>query len=1159
MIRINGTNLFPEGSCTFRFIGQQEVTSSLGGSLSQIQCISPAAPIALVTTMSPVGLDADFSISMYVGEDSNILTFLYTAPLALKAILPAIGPVQGNYPIAISGSGMLKTLTCLFQQGPISRSERASWLSSTLVRCLIPPYDTMRSAGASTLDLRVVLINNEFQEETSAVFQYFEAVKVMPCGGPEGGGTIISVQLNRNVSALVALRNATCLFGPLGVQPATIMPGDRSRLVCVSPSGVTQRFGMNVSLDGLLFSQQSLPFLVYIDPAISRIRPNSGPVQGGTIVTVIGRNFLADGIRNDGTAAQVLCRFGDRPDDTSLQEAGRLPVYWSETAAEPLGSGPALRWVCLSPKFDGIYGNTSRLNLSYSNFSVPISLTFDGQFYTKDEVYFNYFQIQSLEPSLGPVDGETIVTIVGPNMGESLNEGRDMACLWNGEIVVQAYLIGDVSRRYASCASPAKPSNLFSMFISLEIRLNNVKNPYTLDQRSFLYYKNPEIVRMSPSSAPRQGGFVLLVSGLYFFDHEYLRCSFNTSGITKARYNYSLLSVECPIPTYLQGSPVAFLVSVSLNAQQYGHFGNKDATIFYYYGLDSVAPVAAALNVRSLNLTLRGTNLKLFDSLALPTCLSSVKVVKISSNTSTGASTLYVEKQNAPALAFDSASQTILCPIPTFEQGPQEIFLDVSLGQVSILGGASIKTADRLRFTVYSETAITLAVEPPFAQIQGGITIQVIGSGFMDSGSLVCGFRNAAVSATTSAQYITSTVATCLTPSVPFVAYPSPAHMFSRLYGEYTVVDVSLSMDGGNTRLQLGQNCTLVFLPNAQLFSVFPQYIPAHRATDILVRAYGSALSGGSRLNCMLEFSTQMLISPETTPCFFEDNCGNASEAFIPSKLSADSGYNAHGLTAAQRNLCTYLLISIPSTWAPQSQDDSLYDFSVLFTVDGQAYTTSSFQLSFFSIGSIQPSLGPSSRKATVTVYGTNFGLATQLVSCRFGTAVSRGLWLSSAAVSCPFMGLSPGIYPIDIQVSQGQGGIAGGAPWTDSGLTFLSYPEPVITQLEPSSGRNDLPRNITVNGANFAGQMLCRLKFNSSTFLNFNFVLLSDSPSNQTGRGLCFGIPKLQGFTGAVSVELTRNGIDWSGGKYSNGSYSSLIFLLFGLPSISGLVPMYG
>jgi hypothetical protein len=1153
VLSINGTNLFPVGSCAFRSPGKQRLTSSLGGSLSRIQCTSPPLPASLVSAMSQNGLDVNFTISMYAEDDSNTLTYRFTAPLILQSILPQMGPVEGNYSISLFGSGMLRTLTCVFQQASSSTTDRASWRSSTLALCLVPPYKRTRLT-VSTFDMNIVLINNFVQEETSTVFQYYEAVKVLPCGGPMSGGTRISVQLNRNISLSVSLRNATCRFDTAGSVPARIAQGDRSKLVCISPPNPPHQLSMNVSLDNVLFTQQSLPFIAYVEPSIVRIRPNSGPVQGGTIVTVIGRDFLPNGLRNDAASSQVVCRFGERPQSALLGDDAGGPLFWSETVAQPLGSGAALRWVCLSPKFTSVYGNLSKLNLSYSNYSVPISLTFDGQYYTTDAVNFNYFQMLSLLPSLGPLDGQTMVTIMGPNLGESLNEGRDMACLWNGEILVQAYLIGEVNRRLAACASPAKPSNLFSMLISLEIRLNNVKNAFTLDQLSFLYYKDPQVIRMAPSSAPRMGGVSLLVSGLYFFDHELLRCRFNASGITKARYNYSLFAVECPIPRYLQGTPISFLVSISLNAQQYGNLGNKDATNFHYYGMNRVTPVAAALSIKSLNLTLDGTNLKLYEAFTLPLCIASIQVIETSNLTNT-TNIMYIQKQSSQAMAFDATTQSVICPIPTFMQDPAAIYLDIDLGQVTIVGSVKIRTADRLKFTFYSDSAVTVAIDPSLSQISGGIRIRVIGSGFMDSGSLVCQFRNSAVSATVIARYISSTVVSCLTPSIPFVSYPNSAHMFSRHFGEYTIVNAFLSLDAGRTVLQRGLNCTIAFLPQAQMISVSPQQLPAIRSQNLSVRVYGSALAGSPYLACMLQFSSPPS-TPSTAPCVFEDGCGNVSDAFVPTQLSAGSTYSADGLTTAQRNLCVYLLVSIPTTWVPKSSTLSLHDFQILSTVDGQSYTSSSFRLSFFTIGSIVPSSGPSSSNTTVTVFGSNLGVATQQISCRFGANVLRGSLQTSSTIICVVPGLSPGTHATDIQVSKGFS--SSQAPWTEVGLPFLSYLDPVISGLEPSSGRNDLPHNITVFGDNFAGQMLCRIKTNVS-ILVYNFIQISRFALNQSGIGMCVGIPSLRRITGFVTIELTRNGIQWSSGKRQDGSYKPEMFLFFELPSMLSLVPFYG
>ena len=1139
VISIEGTNLFPTGSCLFSSSDLPALSASLAGSLSYIQCSSPSFPLSHLSAVTGNGADVNFTISMYTGEFSNALGYQFTWPLSILTISPSIGPTNGNYPILIVGGGMLRTLSCRFGLGSAQLSRNATWLSSSSAKCVIPPFAS--GIASSSSDLVISFVNNRFQVEASAVFQYFQPVLIQPCGGPVSGGIFVSVALSRVLSDSLSLRNATCIFGSIGRSAASVLSNDRSRLACVSPAGLPQTLQLNVSLDGLHYSQQSLSFLMYLEPAIARIRPNSGPLQGETIVTLIGSNFLQSGLRNNGAAQQVVCRYGDLP-----QLGQNTQLFWAETVAAPLGSGVELRWICLSPKFTSIYGNFSRLGLSFSNFSVPISLSFDGQYYTAGNVLYNYFQVQSLEPSLGPVDGETVVTIVGPNMAQSLNEGRDMACLWNGELIVQAYLLSDLN--YAYCTSPPKPTNLLSMSISLEIRLNNVQNSYSFDQKSFMYYRDPEIIRMSPTAAPRVGGFTLLVSGLYFFQHENLRCSFNTSGITKARYNYSLFSVECPIPSYLLGSPILFKVMVSLNAQQYADFGNKDATVFKYYGIDSVTPVATSLSAKNINVTLKGTNLKMFGTELLPVCITSVLDTTNLSDRTTG---VYTEVQRSQAISFDQARQTIVCQAPSFALVPVSLFMDVDLGQTAILGGDSIRTADELMFTFYSDQSIASSADPDFALSRGGITLRVIGSGFMATGALLCKFQNYAGSSSTSGVYVSSSVARCPAPSFPIPAYPSPAHMFSRRLGEYTVANLFLSLNAGSTFLLRGPNCTVTFLPDAALSAIFPQEIPTSRADNIRIYAFGSSLSASPFLECRLQWSSQNLLLPLGTNCTFEDNCGNVSDSYIPNQLSASSGYNPNGLTVSQRNLCTDLVVVIPAVWSPSYLPLAESDFNLAFTVDGQIYTISSFQVSFYSIHSLSPSLGPSSRQVTVTVQGSNFATTSQQVLCKFSSSIVTGYRQSNSSVLCPVAYLAAGAYHVDIQVSQGATKLQ--APWSNSGLMFLSYLEPVITRLEPSSGRNDLSHNITVFGANFAGNMLCRLIWNYSDYFVFEFI------PNLPGVGVCLGIPAFEGYAGNAIIQLTRNGIQWSGGKYPNGSDSSIKFELFGLPSIFSLLPSYG
>ena len=110
---------------------------------------------------------------------------------------------------------------------------------------------------------------------------------VSPSSGPFGGGTDLGVTVGNIVNVTVG--GVNCI-----VQPGGYVAG--KQVMCVTgnySSGGTQRIPVNMLLtvSGSLLPAQSNLTYTYVRPSISSVFPKSGPMAGGTNVTIEGMSL----------------------------------------------------------------------------------------------------------------------------------------------------------------------------------------------------------------------------------------------------------------------------------------------------------------------------------------------------------------------------------------------------------------------------------------------------------------------------------------------------------------------------------------------------------------------------------------------------------------------------------------------------------------------------------------------------------------------------------------------------------------------------------------------------------------------------------------------------------------------------------------------------
>ncbi len=223
------------------------------------------------------------------GDASLPNGFTYLASMRIDDVVPDSGPVAGGTAVTISGAGFttVQDTTVRFGAATASITEIAD--SATIV-CVTPEV-----AAAGSVDVTVTSSNG--QAVLADGFLYYAPLalaSVTPASGPLAGGT--SVELKG--AGFTSPADMTVRFGDNPTASPNVV--DSETLYCVTPAGaapglvavtVTRFEGAETATLADAFTYLPPPS----PPTIVAIAPVSGPVTGGTQVTITGDNFTATG------------------------------------------------------------------------------------------------------------------------------------------------------------------------------------------------------------------------------------------------------------------------------------------------------------------------------------------------------------------------------------------------------------------------------------------------------------------------------------------------------------------------------------------------------------------------------------------------------------------------------------------------------------------------------------------------------------------------------------------------------------------------------------------------------------------------------------------------------------------------------------------------
>uniref|UniRef100_A0A8C7Z3Z0 Plexin A4 n=1 Tax=Oryzias sinensis TaxID=183150 RepID=A0A8C7Z3Z0_9TELE len=291
--------------------------------------------------------------------------------------------------------------------------------------------------------------------------------QITPLRGPRDGGTLVTIRGEnlgldfREIQGNVKVAEVNCTPIREGYIPA-------EQIVCEMGKAEMSQYTGNVKVCVGVgpcrpeFTAKSLKYYYFI-PRITTLKPNRGPISGGTIVNITGSHFDA------GSSVSVV--FKDQP-CTYLKRGGQ----WLTCRTHSSLHG---------------YGNVS------------VSVSIDKAKLQKD-LQFEYVEdpsITKIEPEWSIFSGHTPVTVTGTNL--DIIQTPLIRAKYNGHETLN--LCEVLNPTTMLCQAPELPISFARHQEVPEkpdefgFKLDDVQSLMALNNTNFIYYPNPEFEPLSAS------------------------------------------------------------------------------------------------------------------------------------------------------------------------------------------------------------------------------------------------------------------------------------------------------------------------------------------------------------------------------------------------------------------------------------------------------------------------------------------------------------------------------------------------------------------------------------------------------------------------------------------------------------------------------------
>ena len=428
---------------------QPGVTVSFGGAPSgQVNFINSSQ----ISAIAPAHANGVVNVVVVNGDGQVVtLTNAFTyAPLSVSSIQPNSGVLTGNDMVTISGTTFQAGATVTFGGVP---ALSVSVVSSTEITAVTPPMGAPGLVG--------VVVQNPGGATASGTFTYLPPVTVTgvaPGSGTASGGSSVIVT-GTNFQA-----GSTVLFG--GFAASSVVFNSSTQLTVTTPPHPAGTVDVQVSTPNGLEGTLTNGYIFTPAVFVGSVTPASGPIAGGTTVTVSGGSFVS--------GAKVLFGGVQSPSVTFIS-AGQLQ------AVTPAGAGTV---------------SVAVVNPDLSSSTLASAFT-----------YVPGPTLSSVSPNTGFATGGTGVTVSGTNFAPGAT------------VVFGGFpgLVTFVSSTQLSVLTPAEPAGTVNVQVTNpDGQTSTLAGAFTFIVQKGGGNNPPSVSNIVPATGSTAGGDSVVINGDFF-------------------------------------------------------------------------------------------------------------------------------------------------------------------------------------------------------------------------------------------------------------------------------------------------------------------------------------------------------------------------------------------------------------------------------------------------------------------------------------------------------------------------------------------------------------------------------------------------------------------------------------------------------------------
>ena len=432
-VTISGTNLTNATAVKFGSTNATNITLNTATSITAIAPAETAGTVDITVTTAG-GTSATSSVDHY--------TYLPTP--TVTAVSPTAGPLGAGTPVTITGTNLSGATAVKF--GGTNATITAD--TATQITATAP------AGTAGTVDVTVTTAGGTSATSTGDHYTYTAAptiTGVSPSAGPLGGGTHVTIT-GTNLSGATAVT--------FGTANATITADTATSITATAPAETAGTVDITVTTVGGTSAISTADHYTYTSgPVVTSISPTSGPLAGGTSVTITGASL----------SGATAVEFGTTTATVTADTATQI------TATAPAETAGAVDITVATP------GGTS-----------PISPS-DRYTYTAAPT------ITGVSPISGPLTGGTAVTILGTNLANATAVKFGTA---------NATSLPLDTATSITAIAPAKSAGPIDITVTTP---GGTSSTSSADQ--YTYIAAPTVTSVNPASGPSTGGTVVTITG----------------------------------------------------------------------------------------------------------------------------------------------------------------------------------------------------------------------------------------------------------------------------------------------------------------------------------------------------------------------------------------------------------------------------------------------------------------------------------------------------------------------------------------------------------------------------------------------------------------------------------------------------------------------